>query len=142
MNLKILPVNVEEWSSRNVPVEPAKVTEAESAAVSSSVAPVPIVADPDVPARACADLQRRAGCSVETDDAVAVQVLPEDRLQRLQCVAGSRHGAAGQISFVVAVTVGAPHRVLAGTGILPGNVIAARCLNRADRRPRCQTHRR
>ena len=85
-----------------------------------------------------ADLQRLAGCSVETDHAVAVQVLLEDRLQRLQCGACSRYGAAGQISFVVAVAVGAPHRVLAGTGILPGNVIAARRLNRADRRPRAK----
>ena len=69
-----------------------------------------------------------------TDHAVAVQVLLEDRLERFQRVAISRH-RADQISGVVAVAVGGPHRVLAGTGILPGHVIAACRLHRADRRP-------
>ena len=48
VKLKILPVNVEGLSSFNIPVEAAKVTDAESAAEISSVAPFPIVAAPDV----------------------------------------------------------------------------------------------
>ena len=40
-----------------------------------------------------------------------------------------------QIAGVVAVAVCGPDRVLAVSGILPGHVIAARCLYRADRRP-------
>jgi len=40
---------VEGLSSFSIPVELLKVIDAESAAASSSVAPVPIVADPDVP---------------------------------------------------------------------------------------------
>ena len=49
VKLNISPLNVEGLSSFSVPVELLKVTDAESAAPSSSVAPVPIVADPDVP---------------------------------------------------------------------------------------------
>src|ERR1700742_3227850 len=46
-----VPEKLDELSSFSVPVEPLKVTGAESAAASSSVAPAPIVADPDAPAR-------------------------------------------------------------------------------------------
>ena len=46
VKLKIFPLNVEGLSSINVPVELAKVTDAELAAASSNVAPAPIVTAP------------------------------------------------------------------------------------------------
>ena len=50
VKLKISPLNVEGASSIKVPVELANVTDPESAAEISIVAPVPIVADADAPA--------------------------------------------------------------------------------------------
>ncbi len=48
MKLLLCPPDVEELPSTNLPVVPLKVTASEQAALSSSVAPVPIVADPPV----------------------------------------------------------------------------------------------
>ena len=45
----ICPPNVDEWSRINIPVGPPNFTDPESAAASSSEAPVPIVADPSAP---------------------------------------------------------------------------------------------
>ena len=73
--------------------------------------------------------------SRESDGAVAVEVLVEGGLEGFQrrVVARDR---ADEIRQVVAVAVGAPDRVQAGAGVMPGDVVAAaRNLHRADRRP-------
>ena len=71
---------------------------------------------------------------IKTDYAVAIQVLIENRLERFQCIAIPRY-RADQITGVVAVAVGGPHRVLVSASILPGNVVATCRLHRPDRRP-------
>ena len=58
----------------------------------------------------------------------------ETSLQRVQRGAASRHSTEN-ICEGVAVTVGVPDRVLIGAAILPGNLVAARRLLRANRRP-------
>src|SRR5262249_36605761 len=68
-----------------------------------------------------------------TDMPVAIEVLIEARLERLQCGAAPRHRA--DIRDVVAVGVGGPHRVLIGARNLPGNFIATSRFLCANRRP-------
>ena len=80
---------------------------------------------------------RRAG----TDHAVAVQVLLETGFERFQRRAAARHHADG-VREVVAAAVGVPDRILIGAGDLPGNLIAACRLLRADRRPGAELTRR
>ena len=58
----------------------------------------------------------------------------ESGLQRFQRGAASRPDG-DKIREVVAAAIGAPHRVLIGAGHLPGHIVAARSLFRADRRP-------
>ena len=83
--------------------------------------------------------QRAASCNRcgGADHAVAVEVLVEGVLQRLQRDAVSRH-VGDEIREIVAVAVGAPHRVLAGARVFQGDIVAAtRYLFRADQRPAC-----
>src|SRR5436305_14733210 len=58
----------------------------------------------------------------------------ESGLQRFQRGAASRPDG-DKIREVVAAAIGAPHRVLIGAGHLPGHIVAAGSLFRADRRP-------
>src|SRR5437016_1073460 len=58
----------------------------------------------------------------------------ESGLQRFQRGAASRPDG-DKIREVVAAATGAPHRVLIGAGHLPGHIVAAGSLFRADRRP-------
>src|SRR5258705_149622 len=75
-------------------------------------------------------LRRRCG---RTDHAVAVQVLMETGLDRLQRGARSRHGGKS-IRELIAVIVGDALRILIGAWHLPSHLIPARRLLRANRR--------
>src|ERR1700722_3534603 len=68
----------------------------------------------------------------DTDHAVSVQVLAKSGLDRFERGAGSRHESE-KMREVVAVAVGSPDSIFIGAWNLPGNVISARCLHRADR---------
>src|SRR5262245_51308768 len=76
---------------------------------------------------------RRRHLAARTDRTVAIQVLMETGLDRLQRGARSRHGGKS-IREVIAVIVGDPHRILIGAWHLPGHLIPARRLLRANRR--------
>src|SRR5258708_26979118 len=67
---------------------------------------------------------------------VAVQILMETGLIRLQCRAGSRQ--YGGASEIVTAAVGIPDRILIGARDLPGNFKTCCCLLRTDRRPRAE----
>src|SRR5438105_5050852 len=56
----------------------------------------------------------------------------ESGVERVQCRDASRPDG-DKIRAVVAAAIGAPHRILIGIGHLPGHVVAARSLFRADR---------
>src|SRR5437870_1830979 len=64
--------------------------------------------------------------------------LPSQRLMKepSQRRAAARHDAGG--GLVVAAAVGVPDGVLIGPRDLPGNLVTARRLLRADRRPRAR----
>ena len=68
------------------------------------------------------------------DRAVAVQVLMESGLQRLQCRANAGYHP-DDIGDVVAAAVGVPDRILIGARDLPGDVVASCRLLRTDRGP-------
>ena len=74
------------------------------------------------------------------DRAVAIEVLVEGGLERFQRIAVARN-VRRDAGDVVAVAVGAPHRVLTGARHLPGDVVAACRLVRADRRPAAELDR-
>ena len=65
---------------------------------------------------------------------VAIQVLVEAGLERLQRIVCPRH-SADRSEMIVAAAVGVPDRVLIGARDLPGDLIPACRLLRADRRP-------
>src|SRR5438874_1037119 len=67
------------------------------------------------------------------DRTVAVQVLLETGLERLQRSARSRHDASSRDE--IAAVVGVPHLKLIGAGHLPGHLIPVRRLLCANRRP-------
>ena len=75
-----------------------------------------------------------------SDGAVAVQILMEAAFQRHQRRAAPRYAAgAGRL---IAAAVGEPDRILIGAGKLPGHLVAAGRLLRADRRPGSELPRR
>ena len=65
---------------------------------------------------------------------VAIEVLMETGFQRLQRNVGPGHDA-DCVGDVVAVAVGAPCRVLTGSGILPGHLVTGRGVLATDQRP-------
>ena len=68
-----------------------------------------------------------------TDVPVAIEILVETALERLQRSARSRRNA--DIGRVIAVLVGGPDRILIGAHDLPGDLISAGRRLRADRYP-------
>src|SRR6185437_16385312 len=79
-------------------------------------------------------MERCAARSIDTDNAVAIEILVEEGLVGFQRGASSRHNTA-RAGEKVAVAVERPHLVLAGGRVLPGDIIAAGGLDRPDRGP-------
>ena len=68
-----------------------------------------------------------------TNSSVAIQVLMETVLERLQYRTIARHNA--DIRNVIAIVVSIPNRILIGSRGLPGDLISGRRLLRANRCP-------
>ena len=134
VKLSITPVNAVRLSSFSIPVELLNVIDAESAVSSSSVAPAPIVARSYRARKRTRDLEGGAGRDIDAESAVAIEVLVEDGLEVLQRRTGARN-AAGEIGDVVAIAVGAPDVEQPGGGVVEGDIVAARGVLGADRRP-------
>jgi hypothetical protein len=81
----------------------------------------------------CAALRGRCGGG-NADNAVAVEVPMEGGLERFEGCRVAGHGGI-DVGEIVAVAVGAPDGVEAGGRIFPGDVVAARHLNRANGSP-------
>src|SRR5260370_25986376 len=73
---------------------------------------------------------------VRTDHAVAIEVLVETGFGDLQRCPASRHDAGSGLE--IAVAVGVPDGILVGPRHLPGNLVTAGRLLRADRIPRAR----
>src|SRR5215831_18229423 len=74
-------------------------------------------------------MQRGAWSGVETGHSVAIQILVEGRLERLD-----RRAVGVDLGDISAIAVGRPNRVGSG-GVLPRNRVSACRLHRADRCP-------
>ena len=81
------------------------------------------------------DLEGCAGHDIDPDGAVAIEVLVEGGLYGLHRGAVACRGC-DEVRQVVAIAVGAPHRIQAAAGVMPRDVITTtRNLDCPDRRP-------